>query len=777
MNGMLRSTRHLRLSQTVMMLTLMLVGQAASALDDGVEYRIEWNQTDKRYHVFMRPTSTPDPDLSLTGQVTLRVPHINGSGQFVAQDIISKTDTTWSVGSIVRTPTENTNFDYLSFVYTPSNFRAFAFTAGTEQEVFSFRNAGVCAGDVTLMDNNTDPFNQPPEAPQNSAGTNPSNQFANAGWVSENDYLGNYGSAATCINVSNNTPPVANNDTIQVASGSSTTLNVLTNDTDADSDTLNITTFTQGQSGKVTQKGNALIYTHNGKGATDSFTYTVSDGQATATATVTVNVNTVGGECSNVPTNPQANQIYYRIAWNTTDQRYHVYMYPGSTPSPNLNLTSQVTLKVPHATEADRFTISQVQSNVSGVTWTESSRVDAPTEDKTADYVSFNMNLSNADLLAWQNGTELDVFSFTNSNKCLGDVSLMDNVTDPFNTLPNSAGTNPGNQFTNMGWGSSLINNYAGNYGCAATCVDLTKDTDGDGLTDVRETELGTNPAKADTDDDTLTDSEEVTLQTNPLKADVIKLQLKALLQGAYSTTTQLMGDTLRSKGLIPTAQPYNTAHYAYAGAETINSTLLDTTGHDAIVDWVLVELRSVNDPSIVQLRTAALIQRDGDVVDSTAGATTLLWVGVEPGAYYITLHHRNHLGVMTATALNLGSTLSVVDFTQPTTLTYGSNAQAITKNQSLLWAGNSNQDGRIIANGPSNDVSSVLVGIITAGDNNSASTNYKLEGYQATDTNLDGITIFAGPSNDLDLVLGNVLLHPVNNTFSANYIVNRQVP
>lgn len=45
-------------------------------------------------------------------------------------------------------------------------------------------------------------------------------------------------------------------------------------------------------------------------------------------------------------------------------------------------------------------------------------------------------------------------------------------------------------------------------------------DSDGDGLTDQEEAELGTDASKADSDDDGLTDSEEVEEGTNPLAAD-----------------------------------------------------------------------------------------------------------------------------------------------------------------------------------------------------------------------------------------------------------------
>jgi hypothetical protein len=49
-------------------------------------------------------------------------------------------------------------------------------------------------------------------------------------------------------------------------------------------------------------------------------------------------------------------------------------------------------------------------------------------------------------------------------------------------------------------------------------CAD--KDTDEDGLTDIEEEELGTDPEKADTDGDGLDDPDELDLGTDPLVAD-----------------------------------------------------------------------------------------------------------------------------------------------------------------------------------------------------------------------------------------------------------------
>jgi len=69
-----------------------------------------------------------------------------------------------------------------------------------------------------------------------------------------------------------------------------------------------------------------------------------------------------------------------------------------------------------------------------------------------------------------------------------------------------------------------LIGGTAIQYGCSSS-EEVTQtqpvDTDGDGLTDAQEADLGTDPNNADTDNDGLTDGDEVNeYGTDPLKAD-----------------------------------------------------------------------------------------------------------------------------------------------------------------------------------------------------------------------------------------------------------------
>ncbi len=93
-----------------------------------------------------------------------------------------------------------------------------------------------------------------------------------------------------------NNPPVANDDFENTAEDTAATIEVLSNDTDADGDPLNIVGFTQGSNGTVTDNGDGTVsYLPNADfSGTDSFTYIAGDGNGGADgALVTVVVGAV----------------------------------------------------------------------------------------------------------------------------------------------------------------------------------------------------------------------------------------------------------------------------------------------------------------------------------------------------------------------------------------------------------------------------------------------------------------------------------------------------
>lgn len=274
---------------------LLLVAQSGYTLaapTEGVEFQLKWDATNSVYRVFIRPVSTPVPDLTASAQVTLRVPHADVPDRFTVSNITSAhTGVSWADSSKVFAPTEDTSVDYISFTANISNAQAFAWKAGVEQEVFSFKNTGKCLGPVSIINNDTDPFNKLP----NSAGTNPGNEFSNVSWPDLNDYVGNYGTAADCTATTpTNTAPTAGADSATVVAGNSVTIDVLANDKDVDGNTLTIQGAADGDFGIVLVQNGKVIYTAD-SGITsaqeDTFTYVVTDGQAQTTGTVTVTVS------------------------------------------------------------------------------------------------------------------------------------------------------------------------------------------------------------------------------------------------------------------------------------------------------------------------------------------------------------------------------------------------------------------------------------------------------------------------------------------------------
>ena len=198
------------------------------------------------------------------------------------------------------------------------------------------------------------------------------------------------------------------------------------------------------------------------------------------------------------------------------------------------------------------------------------------------------------------------------------------------------------------------------------------------------------------------------------LAAPTIVLNAKALFQTVYEEGMGLMKDDLRQLGFIPTVSPYATDI-------NVDANVLLTTGVDAIVDWVLIELRDPTTPTTVLATQSALIQRDGDIV-TTDGVSDLSFEGLAIGNYHVVIRHRNHLGVMTAAPVLLDETvIATVDFTMGSA--YGTNAMySFVDGTTALYSGDANGDGSI-----------------NAGDRATAWNERNQSGYLDSDCNLDG--------------------------------------
>jgi hypothetical protein len=241
------------------------------------------------------------------------------------------------------------------------------------------------------------------------------------------------------------------------------------------------------------------------------------------------------------------------------------------------------------------------------------------------------------------------------------------------------------------------------------------------------------------------------------------------------------MTDKLRSAGLIPTTEPYtgmtSFTHSGSGGGETIPSSVLTGTGTGAdIVDWVFLELRDGGTSAVLATR-AALLQRDGQIVDVDGTNTKTPYVnfaGQLPGNYYISVRHRNHLGVRSASVAALDKTTATAyDFTTAQTQAYQNSS--ITTNSAManngavymMWAGNANQDKYVRYTSQAfpfvgSDAASIVQNFLNGDLNATLST------YNSGDVNMDGKTratsqAFPFIPSDKAFILSSVLVGDIN--------------
>ncbi|MEO1261153.1 MAG: discoidin domain-containing protein [Bacteroidota bacterium] len=266
---------------------------------------------------------------------------------------------------------------------------------------------------------------------------------------------------------------------------------------------------------------------------------------------------------------------------------------------------------------------------------------------------------------------------------------------------------------------------------------------------------------------------------------DVAALKLKVLLSGGLLNNSwpYMMKDELRSKGLLPVIEPFSLMndfeHVGEGGGESVSASLFENEGIGAIMDWLFIELRSAQNPNKVLSTRSVLLQNDGKVI-SVDSSDIIYFYDLPAGEYYVTVKHRNHLGVMTGQSQLLSTAdPPMIDFTDLETEIFGLPSHAnINNDKRSLWAGDFNGDGNTIYQGPGNDVFFLFSKVLSNLDNENHLANYISVGYNREDFNLDGKSIFQGPGNDRAMILyHSILAHPSNTNFLSNYILESGIP
>lgn len=229
----------------------------------------------------------------------------------------------------------------------------------------------------------------------------------------------------------------------------------------------------------------------------------------------------------------------------------------------------------------------------------------------------------------------------------------------------------------------------------------------------------------------------------------------KVFLQGALNNNG-VMDNSLNVNGILGSLaqlQPYNQPFYNnYKGNERVSTGFFSL--HPEIVDWILLEVTGSSIPGIT-LRRAAFVRQDGTIVDLN-GSPGVRFNEVGGGNYFVSIKHRNHLGIRTPAPLNFTTGTAHHDFTTAAQQAYQNQSYTSTIQVGQFWAmrgGNANANSNIKYNGPVNDQDQIqnvgLGGIISM---------VMDRVYNTADINMDGKIKTNGPGNDQNFLLNGVL-------------------
>ena len=236
------------------------------------------------------------------------------------------------------------------------------------------------------------------------------------------------------------------------------------------------------------------------------------------------------------------------------------------------------------------------------------------------------------------------------------------------------------------------------------------------------------------------------------------RLNVRVLLAGPYSAATGKMATTLNSTyGALPHTTPYRSDFSPTAvPVPTLPSNFFSL--NTDLVDWVQIELRVGPDKKNTILRKSAFVDSSGELrdLDASIGVS----VPVKSGDYYLVVRHRNHLAVMSAAPISVGSNSSLVDLTRSesavmpcvnTVTVYGPSdcLKQVSPGVFALFSGDVNQDGMIIDNDSNSSDQNVIHDTVLGGRTGSS---YAL-GYTPGDLNLDWYTLYDhDPSTNLPI-------------------------
>ena len=393
-----------------------------------------------------------------------------------------------------------------------------------------------------------------------------------------------------------NSNPVATDDTATTDEDVAATIDVLSNDTDVDGDTLSITSVTQPVNGVVANNGTDVTYTPDANfNGTDSFNYIVSDGNGGSdTATVTVTVNPVNDDPAATDDTAVTNEdmsVLVDVLANDTDIDGDSLSIASVTQPANgllVNNGMDVTY-TPNPNFNGTDTLNYTVSDGNGGTSTATVNI-------TINPVNDNP-VANDDTAAADEDVSISINVLSNDTDVDGDQLVVENVTQP----ANGTVTNNGADVT-----------YTPNANFNGTDTFTYTVSDGNGGVDTAMVSVTINPVN---------DSPTLDIRTDPVEVNEGDTVTRAF------TTADVDGDllTVQSSTGTATALGGGSFEWSYLADDgptmiTVTVTVSDGQGGTASASF---DLTVVNVPPTADFaNTSGTITAPGSATLSFSGQT-----------------------------------------------------------------------------------------------------------------------------------------------------------
>lgn len=241
-----------------------------------------------------------------------------------------------------------------------------------------------------------------------------------------------------------------------------------------------------------------------------------------------------------------------------------------------------------------------------------------------------------------------------------------------------------------------------------------------------------------------------------------IDLDLDVMLAGPYSGGT--MSTALLAANKIPLNDPYG-------NSTTVASIPANT------VDWIEVQLRDSGTPGTIIKKYSFFVDNNGNVLNTNGTVGTKL-TGVAKASYYVAVKHRNHLGVMTASAINFaGAGPFAFDFSAGASL-YGTNPMRNMGSKWALWAGDTDGNNSVSFGASPSDITPISNAVINDPGNPSFNPLwFGAATYSNADSDMNSFVQFGSSPSDITPVSASVLNNPANGSSNPLVLLTQQLP